>query len=145
MTPPRYALSVKQPWAWLIVTGLKPVENRTWGMNSPLWRIQMPERIFIHTGKSNDPEEHEAAWEILRDVYHAEAGDYLKLYEQEKVFGAVIGEVDITGCLQGVKSPWSVTGQYQFILKNPGRYPKYIPCQGQTGFFKPDLSEGQRW
>lgn len=29
------ALSVQQPWAWLIVWGLKPVENRTWPTAGP--------------------------------------------------------------------------------------------------------------
>ena len=27
------ALSIKQPWAWLIVNGYKDIENRTWKTN----------------------------------------------------------------------------------------------------------------
>jgi hypothetical protein len=27
-TVPKLALSVRQPWAWAIIVGLKPIENR---------------------------------------------------------------------------------------------------------------------
>lgn len=38
-------LSVQQPWASLIVAGIKDIENRTWQPK------QMPERILIHASK----------------------------------------------------------------------------------------------
>lgn len=37
------ALSVRQPWAWLIVNGYKDIENRDWS-------TQQRGRIWIHTG-----------------------------------------------------------------------------------------------
>ena len=62
---------------------------------------------------------------------------------EDFVHGAIIGEVDITGCefyppdeLPRLHSPWAMSGQYQFILANPVLYDKPIPCKGQLGFFK---------
>ena len=43
----RIGLSVKQPWADLVVTGMKAVENRRWA--AP--RHVVGERIVIHAGK----------------------------------------------------------------------------------------------
>lgn len=40
------AISVKQPWAYLICAGVKDVENRTW----PLPEKYKGERVFIHAG-----------------------------------------------------------------------------------------------
>jgi len=38
------ALSVKQPWAWLIVNGYKKIENRN-------WPTSFRGRIYIHAGR----------------------------------------------------------------------------------------------
>ena len=43
------ALTVRQPWASLITTGLKPVENRKWSRLSIIGQ-----RIAIHAGKVFD-------------------------------------------------------------------------------------------
>lgn len=40
------AISVKQPWAYLLCAGIKPIENRTW----PLPEKHKGERTFIHAG-----------------------------------------------------------------------------------------------
>src|SRR5215472_1457845 len=48
------ALSVRQPWAWLIVNGYKPVENRN-------WLTKFRGRLLIHAGQRFDPKGVEAA------------------------------------------------------------------------------------
>ena len=49
LEPPRLALSVRQPWAELILTGRKTIELRTWttSYRGPLW---------LHTGTKRDPQ-----------------------------------------------------------------------------------------
>lgn len=42
---PMLALSVQQPWAWAIMAGIKPVENRT-------WRTKYRGELVIHAGLS---------------------------------------------------------------------------------------------
>jgi len=59
--------------------------------------------------------------------------------------GAIIGEVDIVGCLyrHGEEnpnySPWHEIGMYGLLLANPALYDKPIPCKGKLGFFEPDI------
>lgn len=38
------ALSLWQPWAWLVANGWKPIENRP-------WNCHFRERILIHAGR----------------------------------------------------------------------------------------------
>ena len=42
------AISIRQPWAWLVVHGYKDVDNRTWAT-----KHRGP--ILIHAGKALDP------------------------------------------------------------------------------------------
>ena len=42
------AITVRQPWAWAIATGLKSVENRT-------WRARYRGPLVIHAGKARCP------------------------------------------------------------------------------------------
>jgi len=41
------ALSVRQPWAWLIANNLKPIENRT-------WPTRYRGAFLIHAGQTFD-------------------------------------------------------------------------------------------
>lgn len=43
--PPMSYLSVRQPWAHAIVTGIKPIENRS-------WKTSFRGPLLIHAGKS---------------------------------------------------------------------------------------------
>jgi hypothetical protein len=52
------ALSIRQPWAFLIVNGFKPLENRT-------WKTQTRGEILIHASKSFD----KAGYTWVRDNF----------------------------------------------------------------------------
>ncbi|MCP4687042.1 MAG: ASCH domain-containing protein, partial [Desulfobacterales bacterium] len=41
------ALSIRQPWAWLIANGYKDIENRS-------WRTSFRGEFLIHAGKKFD-------------------------------------------------------------------------------------------
>src|SRR5687767_7975526 len=75
-----YALSLKQPWAALLVHGLKTVEVRKW----PTTRRG---RIFIHAARIPDPRAQ--AWKHVP----------VELVEAAKQVGGIIGEADLTGCV----------------------------------------------
>jgi hypothetical protein len=47
------AISIRQPWAWLIVNGYKDVENRIWAAN-------VRGRVLIHVGASKSDTNPEA-------------------------------------------------------------------------------------
>lgn len=116
------ALSISQPWAWLIVNGYKDIENRTWatarrGMH------------FIHTGKKFDHEGY--AW--IRAKFPAIAMPHPSEFE----LGGIVGMADIVDCIAAHPSPW-YTGDFAFVLHRPAVLP-FIPCKGALGFFKPKL------
>ncbi len=43
------AISIRQPWAWLVVNGYKDIENRD-------WKTDYRGRILIHVGRQMDPQ-----------------------------------------------------------------------------------------
>lgn len=119
-------LSIRQPWAWLILHGGKDVENRDW---STAFRG----RILVHAGKGMTRAEHEdAAW-----FAHQCTGLPTPKYE-ELERGGIVGSVEIVDCVTVCASPWFV-GQYGFLLANPRPGP-FVPWRGQLGFFDVPLS-----
>lgn len=134
------ALSIKQPWAWLICAGYKDIENRSWSLHMPplyTWRgyaKNVPTRIYIHTGLSTSdmiPEVIEFAKERLTILQRL---TMLAAFDAGIFHGGIIGEVDITGCVEKSDSLWFV-GPFGFTLANPVLYETPIPCKGKLGFF----------
>lgn len=77
---PQYALSVKQPWAALIMQGLKTIEIRSW----PTARRG---RIYIHAGRIID--DRPQGWQLV--------GEQDKVAAQ--LTGGLVGTVEISDCL----------------------------------------------
>lgn len=61
--PKILCLSVRQPWAWAIVHGHKPVENR--GRTFAKTHLGL---FLVHTGKECTPAEYKAAVEKIRKI-----------------------------------------------------------------------------
>jgi hypothetical protein len=112
------ALSIRQPWAWLVVNGHKPIENRTWTTN------ELGE-ILIHAGKSF---EDQALRGILAEFPHLRR----QLPEQYEL-GGVVGVATLAGWVHESPSPW-FTGPYGLLLKDARPLP-FVPWRGQLGFF----------
>ena len=132
------ALSLTQPMAWAIFHG-KEVENRS-------WPTKVCGRVQIHASKGFDKHHYNfialGGVVFLLDEPLPEPEDF--------VHGAIIGEVDITGCefyppddLPLLHSAWAMPGQHQFLLANAVEYEKPIPCRGMLGFFNPEI-EGRQ-
>jgi hypothetical protein len=117
------ALSIRQPWASLIVYAGKNVENREWKTN-----YRGP--ILIHASKGMTKAEKENAFECAEfdcDVSPA----LLASMPMER--GAVIGIAKITDCVTQHQSPW-FCGTYGFVLKDVQAIEPF-PFLGQLGFF----------
>jgi hypothetical protein len=80
MVATQYALSVKQPWAALLVHGRKTVEVRRW----PTTRRG---RVLIHAARV--PDERPEAWAHVPP----------ELLETAQLFGGILGAGEITDCL----------------------------------------------
>jgi len=121
------ALTVCQPYAELIATGEKPVENRAW---APAYRGQ----LLIHAGKS-------LAWlDDPRD-------------KDQFVLGAVVAVATLVACLP--KGGWSTSerarwgrweplydhphahGTWCWVLEDVRRVIEPIPCRGAQGLWYP--------
>jgi hypothetical protein len=111
------ALSIRQPWAWLIANGLKDIENRTWGTN-------FRGTFLLHAGKSFDYEGYE--WVI------SEMGVALPPPSQFEL-GGIVGQAEIIDCVTSFDSPW-FSGPYGFVLRN-ARPRRFTPISGKLGFF----------
>ena len=145
------ALSIRQPWAWLICAGYKDVENRTWHIHMPplLNYPATPRRIYVHTGKEQDTaRSFRIAFSILGQIHGREKADiiWLSFWDSGPAFGVIIGEVDIVGCKyhygeenDELYSKWHEVGMYGLLLANPTLYEEAIPCKGKLGFFEPGI------
>ena len=121
------ALSIRQPWAWLILHAGKDIENRN-------WRTSFRGRVLIHASKGMTHMEYEEAatfiWANMNRTITLPSFNELER-------GGIVGAVDITGCWIKHQSPWFV-GFYGFSLANPEPLP-FEPCRGALGFFRPEL------
>lgn len=109
-----YTLSIKQPWAWLIVNGHKDIENRDWS-------TQLRGRIFIHAGKKHDGSPADWDWPSIARPEHLD-------------YGGIVGEAEIVDCVAASASPW-FQGPYGFVIRNARPLP-FRPWRGQLGFFQ---------
>lgn len=120
------ALSIRQPWAWLIVNGYKDIENRQ-------WRTHFRGKIYVHASKGMTDDEYIEAFVMAR-----QNGVTLPpAAELER--GGIVGTVEIVDCVDEDPSPWFF-GEYGFLLKNPAPLP-FRPYRGALGFFKVEGSE----
>jgi len=116
------ALSVRQPWAWLIVNGYKDIENRDWS-------TKLRGRIWIHTGVHRVIK---AEYEQL--VENCEAVGIRKFPKiDEFETGGIVGSVEIVDCVTKSKSFW-FQGKYGFVLKD-ARTSRFRTMPGRLGFF----------
>jgi hypothetical protein len=118
------AISIRQPWAWLIIEGYKPIENRNWPTN-------FRGDIQIHAAKGCTQQEYDDAVAFVRSFNPAIASRIPSLDKLEK--GGIIGIVRITDCVSQSQSPWFV-GKFGFVMTRPYPVP-FRPMRGMLGIF----------
>lgn len=116
------AISIRQPWAWMIIHGGKNIENR-------IWRTTTRGYVLIHAAQGMTVREYQTA------VQFAAVADpkLVVPIRQNLLRGGLIGTVQITDCVSESASPWFV-GPYGFVLSSPMEIP-WQPYKGQLGFF----------
>ncbi|MDD3038836.1 ASCH domain-containing protein [Bacteroides sp.] len=147
------AISEKQPWASLIVHGIKDIENRTW----PCPKKYIGKRVLIHASakpvKMINP----------NSVFTKAQWDSLSVEFQRKIIcvdgivnSAIIGSIEIIDCVINHPSIWAektenytigmnpkihegITGKkviYNWVLANPILFPEPIPTKGKLSFWE---------
>lgn len=112
------ALSVKQPWAWLLVNGHKDIENR-------VWRTNLRGKVLIHAGQKFDDEFNPDYVPTVEGLPPWRAPEYQ--------LGGIVGMVEIVDCVESHESPWFF-GPFGFVIGKARPLPFY-PVRGQLQFF----------
>ena len=88
-------ITVRQPWAWLIIHGGKDIETRD-------WPTSVRGRVAIHTSARLLVDE-------CKDVaatLHWMGREQLHLGKGDLALGSIIGTVDVIDCVRQSDSPW---------------------------------------
>jgi hypothetical protein len=151
---PTRALTLWQPWAWLVANGHKNIENRPRGFSHKSFRGD----FWIHAAAESA--ESIASWPLAQRVCAELLGEDFRIPPAYVLnFGAIIGRATITGIVPPRMSllgkedpspivPWHFPDQYGFKLKNARTIETPVPCRGFQGFWTvpPDvLSRCQRF
>lgn len=147
------AISIKQPWASLIVHGIKDIENRTWACP----KKYIGQRVLIHASGSHGKKFKVNLTNEQIKVAFATIAEGCMLGNLP--FGSIIGSVQIVGCVINHPSVWAerskgvspgghVTDEkepiiYNWVLANPILFKEPIPAKGKLSFWESDLTEEQ--
>ncbi len=113
------ALSIQQPYAELIVSGIKDIENRDWA-------TKFRGEFFIHASKKFD----NAAFKYL-SIY---GGHFKGMTKSDFLLGGIVGKSTLIDCVTCYPSGWFI-GKYGFVLRDSCRI-DFVPYKGALNFFE---------
>ena len=116
------ALSTRQPWAWLIVNGYKPIENRN-------WRSGYRGELAIHASKTFDSGGVEFVRKSFPRIHLPDSYD----------MGGIVGMVNMVDCVDSSDSPWFF-GKHGFVFEDANAS-EFISCKGRLSIF--DIHRGK--
>lgn len=115
------AISVRQPWASLIVQDIKPIENRTWKTN-------YRGRVLVH-----------APLKVEDVAFSLEQLDMIggAQFPYPLPVSAIIGSVEIVDCIKDSKSIWAMKDHWHWVLANPIKFKEPIlNVKGKLSFWE---------
>jgi hypothetical protein len=115
------ALSIRQPWAWLIIHGGKKLENRS-------WHTKYRGRFLVHASKGLTWAEYTDACAFAREC----GVDVPPFNDLQR--GGIVGSVELVDSVDSSASPWYM-GEKGFVLRDPRPIP-FIPLKGRLQFFE---------
>lgn len=138
------ALSLRQPWAWLVIHGGKRIENRT-------WPTSFRGRFFIHAAKGCTASEYSDALAFCRSKGISVVG----MPTHDRLLrGGIVGAATLTGVMRPGMADhrpalsdyptldlrWHMLEQHGFVLEGVSEVP-FIPMRGMLGFFDVKVEE----
>lgn len=130
------ALSLTQPWAWLVVHGGKDIENRK-------WNTKFRGEFLIHAAKrmhvlKDYAPAIEFADDVTPDLSIPEPGELprMGIVGVAELFDVVVPLTDYQLRVLGedIRHPWHMAEQFGFRLRNVRPLP-FLPCKGALGFW----------
>lgn len=119
------ALSIRQPWAWLIIHGGKDIENRS-------WHTKHRGRFLVHAAKGMTGEEYADACNFCHRYGLPKPPRFDDL--KQNWCGGIIGAVELVDSVDHSDSPWYM-GERAFLLVDPKPLP-FVPLKGRLNFFE---------
>jgi hypothetical protein len=129
------ALSIRQPWAWMVVHGGKHIENRR-------WNTRFRGEFLIHAAKGMTRGEYADAliWAHDRGL----SGAFRNIPSPSSIErGGIIGiarlvdvvRPDVPDYPDLCGRPWHMHEQFGFVLEDVRPLP-FLPLKGSLGFFE---------
>jgi ASCH domain len=138
------ALSLKQPWAWVVLHLQKHVENRR-------WPTAFRGDFLLHASKTMTRDDYYGCLEFCTGVIGSHAiRDFPPLKALPR--GVIVGAARLVDVLPpcsacskkcwseyggtcGAPHGWHMPEQYGFVLEHVRPAPRLVPCVGHLGFF----------
>lgn len=128
------ALSIQQPWAWAIVNGYKPVENRT-------WPTTFRGRFLVHASKTFDHDGYDWLYTHREELGLPELPSPPITRKGSKYrspgefpMGGFVGEADLVECVNYMRNRW-FNGPYGFVVAN-AKPMEFRAARGYLSFFE---------
>jgi hypothetical protein len=116
-------ISIRQPFAWLVVNGIKDIENRS-------MRTHHRGPILIHASLSTAN-----LYEEIKNELEQRGG--VRMADNVEV-GGIVGVAEIVDCVRDHSSVWKEPDSWGWVLANARPLP-FRECKGAVGFFYPKL------
>ncbi|WP_336346556.1 ASCH domain-containing protein [Pseudomonas monsensis] len=124
------ALSIRQPWAWLILHGGKDIENRS-------WHTKFRGRFLVHASASCTRKQwSEAVSFALKAGLINHPAEVPPI--NELLLGGIVGTVELVDSTDTSDSRWYM-GEKAFLLRDP-KPMTFTPLKGRLNFF--DVPDG---
>jgi hypothetical protein len=136
------AFSIRQPYAFAVVMGYKPVENRDWTWKNP--GLKFRGRVLIHAGVKEERDDVDGVLRTIAQQTSRALSVVTEEYEAHRHLGAIVGAATIHDVVTEMDSPWFY-GPVGLLVKDAKWCPPF-PCKGQLGFFNvpPEVAEAIR-
>jgi len=128
---PRQAISIRQPWAWLIVNGWKNIENR-------MWRTSYRGPVLIHAAKGMTQDEYNACRLFMAGFCDPDR-DIKLPHPVEFERGGIVGVATILDCVDDHESEW-FCGEWGFVMADARPLP-FFAFKGALSFFRCDYPQ----
>ena len=142
------AISIKQPWAYLIASGIKDIENRTWKCPEKY----IGKRVLIHASAKHVNKDSKFNYAYALDIYQRNQASFntpnkrFIIQNECSTTSAIIGSVEVVDCVVNHSSIWAEKTNlpeqlsneciWNWVLANPILFDEPIHnVKGKLGFW----------